>query len=183
MCHTEENTKPELEQIATLQSFHLPRWEELPDFDLYMDQLITLIKNYLHPLCLDESNLITSSMVNNYVKLNIIPKPTKKRYQRIHLAYLIAITLLKQVLTISEIRDGIDLQANICGLKEAYNMFCEEQENAIHKTAQILIGDSNAVLEIQNFQSNNAAMKLSTLSLATNFITRILLMYKKKELE
>ena len=40
-----------------------------------------------------------------------------------------------------------------------------------------------SVLEIQNFQSNNAAMKLSTLSLATNFITRILLMYKKKELE
>ena len=86
----------------TLQDFHLPRWEELPNFDLYLDQVITLIEGYLQHL-FDEENdtILTSAMINNYVKLKLIPKAEKKRYNRVHIAYLIAITILKQVLTIS----------------------------------------------------------------------------------
>ena len=70
-------------------------------------------------------------MVNNYVKLRLIPKPIKKRYNKVHLAYLIAISILKQVMTIEEIRDGIIFQAKINGKKGAYNLFCEEQERAL----------------------------------------------------
>ena len=116
----------------TLQDFHLPRWEELPNFDLYLDQVITLIEGYLQNL-FDEENdtILTAAMINNYVKLKLIPKAEKKRYNRMHIAYLIAITILKQVLTISEVKQGIEYQAGINGLKEAFNLFCEEQEAAI----------------------------------------------------
>ena len=101
----------------TLQDFHLPRWEELPNFDLYLDQVITLIEGYLQHL-FDEENdtILTSAMINNYVKLKLIPKAEKKRYNRVHIAYLIAITILKQVLTISEVKQGIEYQAGINGL-------------------------------------------------------------------
>ena len=60
----------------TLFTFHLPRWEELPAFDLYMDQVITLLETYLRPLLGDvrEETILTSAMINNYVKLKLIPK-------------------------------------------------------------------------------------------------------------
>ena len=91
--------------IKEVEQYHLPLWEELPDIELYMDQVITLIERYLAPLVGQTDNkVITSAMINNYVKLNIMPKPNKKRYERLHMAYLIVITILKQVLLIPEIK-------------------------------------------------------------------------------
>ena len=65
--------------------FHIPRWEELPDIELYMDQVITFIENNLsiYPF-INSEKIITSSMINNYVKLNLIPKPIKKKYNKTH---------------------------------------------------------------------------------------------------
>lgn len=80
-----------------MMDYRLPRWSELPGFDIYMDQLITLVRQYLAPLFDEEDAIITSSMINNYVKAGLIPKPEKKRYHAQHIASLIAITLLKQV--------------------------------------------------------------------------------------
>ena len=119
-----------------VRAYHLPRWDELPDIELYMDQVITLIERYLTPL-MGETNdkIITSAMINNYVKLNIMPKPTKKRYERIHLAHLIAITILKQILLIPNVKEGIFLQSKICSIPEAYDIFCEEQERALRTMA------------------------------------------------
>lgn len=115
-----------------LVNVHLPRWHELPELELYMDQVITLVERYLSPIILKEKHtLLTSSMVNNYVKLGLIPAPNKKRYNKKHLAFLIAITLLKQVLTIAEIKQGILYQGSVNGIREAYNLFCDEQEAAL----------------------------------------------------
>lgn len=166
--------------LQELNQFHLPRWEELPDFEVYMDQLITLINRYLYILNKEETPIITPSMVNNYVKLKMIPKPEKKKYQRIHIAYLIAITMLKQVLTISEVRDGIELQTKISGLKGAYNLFCEEQENAIHAVVETFEADHDPVFTINGFTSKNTAMKLATLSLVTKVVSEKLLQFHKE---
>ena len=46
----------------SLMEFHLPRWEELPNFDLYMDQVITLIEGYLYILSDGKENVLTSAM-------------------------------------------------------------------------------------------------------------------------
>jgi Domain of unknown function (DUF1836). len=51
-------------------------------------------------------------MVNNYVKNGLLPHPEKKRYTREHLAYLIAITFLKQVVSINDIEEGLAVQTN-----------------------------------------------------------------------
>ena len=72
-----------------MQSFHLPTWEELPDLELYMDQVVSLVIRYvnLQPHSALKDSILTASAVNNYVRLKLIPPPVKKRYSRIHLAY------------------------------------------------------------------------------------------------
>ncbi|MBQ5858850.1 MAG: DUF1836 domain-containing protein [Peptococcaceae bacterium] len=124
--------------LNEIQQYRLPRWEELPDIELYMDQVITLIERYLTPLVWEhDSKVITPAMINNYVKLNIMPKPIKKRYERTHLAYLIVITILKQVILITEVKEGIFLQSKLCSIPEAYNIFCDMQEKALSEMAEI----------------------------------------------
>lgn len=128
--------KKEVIQWSTLLiDYKLPRWEDLPEFDLYSDQVIQIINGYLNLFMYKNDYIITSSMINNYVKNKMMPKPVKKKYQRVHIAYLIAISMLKQVLTIEQVNAGIIYQSQISGLKGAYNLFCEAMENALHNTA------------------------------------------------
>ena len=131
------------EWAKQLRTVHLPRWEELPDIDLYMDQVMTLMERYLGVLLSqNQEKIITPAMVNNYVKLNLIPAPRKKHYNRVHLAYLIAITILKQVVTIKEVKIGILYQADLCGTRNAYNLFCEQLEAELVRVAGQIDGES-----------------------------------------
>ena len=92
-----------------LTGLHLPRWEELPALDLYMDQLVSYINSAYYPAADPTELPLTRSMVNNYVKQKIIPAPTNKRYQRQHLALLILIYALKKVFSLPECVDLIRL--------------------------------------------------------------------------
>lgn len=111
----------------------LPRWEQLPKLDLYADQVLS----YINPLC-EEHNVkpLTKSMINNYVKLGLIPAPTKKRYQRIHIAFLLVIAFLKEGFDISLIKDGILQETKRLGLKEAYNAFGVTLQSALEYVSQ-----------------------------------------------
>ena len=78
----------------------LPYWEELPNLDLYMDQVIVLMENYFSQYMEPDTKIITPSMINNYVKLGMMPAPVKKKYSKTHVAYLIIICSLKLSLTL-----------------------------------------------------------------------------------
>ncbi len=86
--------------LEELEKFDLPDWESLPQLDLYMDQVILLLNRYLSPI-VGEEKYVTASIINNYVRMKVMPPPVKKRYARMHLAYLIIICTLKQSLSIS----------------------------------------------------------------------------------
>lgn len=163
-----------------LQDVHLPRWEELPDFELYMDQVQELMNRYIAIFQHDKS-IITPSMVNNYVKLKMIPKPVKKRYNRIHIAYLIAITLLKQVLSIQEVKEGIEYQAKISGLKQAYNLFCEEMEAAVQSISSQVISKGDTKFELAGMKPDNCAIKLAALSFSSKLIAEEFVHLQKLE--
>lgn len=79
----------------------LPVWNELPDIDLYMDQVTSLVNRYLENKT--KERMLTPSMVNNYVKMKLMPAPVKKKYGREHLMYLIVICVLKQVMPLSSV--------------------------------------------------------------------------------
>lgn len=95
----------------------LPSWEELPSIPLYMDQVISYLKETLaffqpHEDCPP----LTSSMINNYVKCGVLPHPEKKKYSREHLAALTVICMLKPVLSLQDIKilfDGQELSPRL----------------------------------------------------------------------
>lgn len=75
-------------------------WEDIPDIDLYMDQVLSYMTRQHVGLELDEN--LTSAMVNNYMKKDLLPRAKGKKYDRQHIAYLTAICLLKQVLSVTD---------------------------------------------------------------------------------
>ena len=126
--------------------FHIPHWNELPNIDLYLDQVVTFIDKYLHNYIdydydkkEDEKEdksytCITKTMINNYVKQNIIEPPVKKKYNRKHIAYLFVICILKQVYSISDIDKLIKLSQKNYTVDRAYNTFCHALESCIKNT-------------------------------------------------
>lgn len=153
-----------------LKEVRLPRWEELPELELYMDQVITLVDRYLSPLIKDEKHqLLSSAMVNNYVKHKLVPPPVKKRYNRNHLAYLIAITLLKQVFAIPDINELIRMQLAINEPKNAYNSFCTVQEEGLLQVAKVILGE-----EVKLTQGNNDFYYLAMESAVASFTQKML---------
>ena len=117
----------------SLLEYHFPRWDDLPDFDLYMDQVVFYVDQQLRPLYFNNEKIITSSMVNNYVKNSIVKAPEKKRYSRKHIAYLIIICLFKKTFSLTEITKFIDIQVSMkqSNLMEAYNSFAEIFDRAL----------------------------------------------------
>ncbi len=107
----------------------LPDWEALPEIELYMDQVITLLSRYL--TVLGDGKVITQPMINNYVKLGIMPAPEKKRYSRVHLAYLIIICFLKQTLSMDTIKKIIPIGIGPDEVKTVYSSFVENQHKAV----------------------------------------------------
>ena len=112
-----------------ISKIHIPRWNELPEIDLYLDQVVNYIEKYLGQYNANkEDKIITKTMINNYVKLGIMPAPIKKKYNREHMAYLIVICILKQVYSISDIGKLISLTIQYFELSKAYNRFCANLE-------------------------------------------------------
>ena len=117
------------------QNFHMPRYDEIPDIDLYMDQLLAYIDKVLSPLLIHSTEkVLTTSMVNNYVKQGVLPPTVKKRYSREHVIILMEICLAKQIYSIQEIGKLISVQHAIFDTKTSYNYICTELENALKST-------------------------------------------------
>lgn len=115
-----------------LNKHFLPEWEDIPSLGLYMDQVITLISQYLSFLPANtEDQVITASAINNYVRMKIMPAPEKKKYYRIHIAYLIMICSLKQSLSISDIQRIIPAVLSENEIKDAYNDFVSQYTGSI----------------------------------------------------
>ncbi|KXT74159.1 hypothetical protein STRDD10_01166 [Streptococcus sp. DD10] len=85
-----------------------PKWEQLPNIDLYLDQVLLYVNQVCSPYLSPNDKGLTASMVNNYVKHGYVPKPNKKKYQRQQIARLIAITTLKTVFSIQEIANTLN---------------------------------------------------------------------------
>ena len=78
----------------------------------------------------NEERLITSTMINNYVKMKIIPAPVKKKYHKRHLAYMIIVCILKQTLSIPTISQIIVPDLDEDALKAVYASFIHNHQKA-----------------------------------------------------
>lgn len=119
-------------ELKDILDFHCPRYNELPSIAFYKDQVILYIEETLKPLNLNpEEKLLTPTMLNNYVKQKVVSPPLNRRYNEKHLAYLIVVCLLKQVYSLTEICELIKNQIGSCPTEVAYDLFCDELEDAL----------------------------------------------------
>ncbi len=149
MLYNQENFSLYYNEMSKkLRRFRLPTWEEFPDLELYMDQMIVLINRYLtFDETEPEERQVTASMINNYVKMRIMPSPVKKKYGRTHLAYLVIICSLKDALGTSVIQKIFppDMEGEL--LQARYNAFVANQIKAYHFVADNI--DSVAIPLLQ----------------------------------
>ena len=114
---------------TVIQGFHLPRYQDLPNMGLYLEQTTKYINHFLAPLgCIE----ITSSMISNYVKKGLIPSPVKKQYYADQLSYLFFIAIAKQVLSMENIIALAEQQQKTYTIPVAYDYFCMELENMLY---------------------------------------------------
>lgn len=111
-----------------VRSFRLPRYEEIPNIGLYLKQVAKFINDILVPL---GGTGLTCSMVSNYVKRGLVKNPVKKLYFREQIAYLIFIAVVKNVLSLDDIRLLVGIQKQTCPPQRAYDYFCEELESML----------------------------------------------------
>ena len=103
---TREKIPPAKEEIRNLiNDFSLPRYNDIPNVGLYLEQVVKYISEYLEPL---GSFSLTASMVSNYVKKGLIENPVKKQYDREHIAVLLMIAVVKTVLSLEEVQKLLD---------------------------------------------------------------------------
>lgn len=131
-----------------------PEWEQLPAIPLYVDQVLQYLRDSLQFFERDQEDvLLTNSMINNYVKKDVLPHPEKKKYSREHLAALTVICMLKQVLAIQDIGtllNGLPMDP------ELYMAFLTAHTGAVHDTCR----------ELEESCKNGADLRREALKLA-----------------
>ena len=100
------SAKQFLSEILTgLKGIDYVKPEEIPNIDLYMDQVTTFIESQLAPSNhRKDGKILTKTMINNYAKNDLLPPPEKKKYNKDHMLTLIFIYYLKNVMSISDIQ-------------------------------------------------------------------------------
>lgn len=112
-------------------NFSYPKWEDIPNIDLYLDQVLLYVNQVCVPISPDKEKGLTASMVNNYVKHGYLTKPDKKKYQRKQIARLIAITTLKSVFSIQEIAQTLNTLQTQASSDQLYDAFVDYMNHGI----------------------------------------------------
>ena len=115
-----------------------PLWEELPEIELYLDQVLLYVNQVCVPISPDKDKGLTASMVNNYVKHGYLTKPDKKKYQRQQIARLIAITSLKSVFSIQEIAQTLNTLQTQASSDQLYDAFVDYMNQGIDPANPII---------------------------------------------
>jgi hypothetical protein len=133
--------KDKLEKlIEEFQNFEQLKFENIPDIDLYMDQVTTFIEDKLGYLKRNKGDsTITKTMINNYTKAGILMPPKKKKYSRQHMVLIILTYYLKQILSISDIQSLFSPMVNSImsggsreeSLSNVYKKFLKIEDNEV----------------------------------------------------
>lgn len=120
-----------------LDNYSLPSWKDIPDIGLYMEQVILLLKKYLDylPPELKDEQIITAAAINNYVRTRIMPEPVKKKYYRVHIAYLVMICTLKQSIPIAVVSKIIPNGISENEVRRIYDNYASQH----HKSVQYFL--------------------------------------------
>lgn len=115
--------------LEALEKNKIPKENQMLDMDLYMEQLINFLNHINFILQRDfDDKIITSSMINNYVKGNVIESPIKKKYQKSHVGQLLRISFYKKILEINDCKKLFEFEKHIYKKKGYHNSFVDTKE-------------------------------------------------------
>lgn len=143
----------ELKELKRILKEERPNeWDEIPDIELYMDQVL----NYMtrQHIGLESGESLTSAMVNNYIKKDLLPRAKGKRYDRTHIAYLTAICLFKQILSVDSTKELLNNQLLDSDIQSFYKKYCTKLDMSYEQVADKINEDmtkqeiSELVLEL-----------------------------------
>ena len=124
------------------RDFKATEWDSLPDIELYMDQITGYLNRQLRTQSRpekDDGMVLTSSMINNYVKSGLITRPSQKRYDREQLAQLYMLCSMKQILAIPDAAALIrHMTSDGHTVKEVYDAFVRDQREINAGVADVL---------------------------------------------
>ena len=127
--------------LAPISRYRPTPWDQIPDLGLYMDQVVTFITRQYEPLYGEDIHgYLSPSMINNYVKSKLIPRPTGKKYSREQIALLTMIVALKQTSSMEDIRRMLALKESET-VEGLYNAFSQRFTDVI----QSMCGDASAI--------------------------------------
>lgn len=112
------------------------QWNMLPDIEFYMDQVISYMTR--QHIGLEDGELLTPAMVNNYIKHGLLPRASGKKYAREHIVYLTAICLLKQVLSIPDTGRLLKHHMNSHSTEEFYDNYLRILDESLNEVADNL---------------------------------------------
>lgn len=112
-----------IQTIEDIKKFRLPKYEEIPDVGLYLDQTTNYINSFLTIFSGQE---LTNSMLSNYVKQGLVSRSVKKQYYREQIAYFLFIAVVKTVLSIENIQLMLEIQRKNYDVSVAYEYFRTE---------------------------------------------------------
>ena len=167
-----------------MEGYQLPAWEDFPALELYMDQVTVLINQYLEPYETDRNSdsTVTPAMINNYVKMKIVPPPVKKRYTKIHLAYLVMVCMLKQTLSMEMIRRVIPVDLEEQEVRAIYQTFVNNQKGAFGLLLDLLNKEALTTLaEGQTGEVRDMMLQAAIFSNLSRALTRLVLTLPEKE--
>lgn len=160
--------------IHSLQKLDYIKPDEIPNIDLYMDQVTTFMDEHIssskrYP----DDKLLTKTMINNYTKNNLLPSPTKKKYSKEHMLLLIFIYYFKNILSIHDIQtlfapltERFYKNQNDITLEDIYNQVFELSEAQISSlTKDVIRKYSKSNDTFQNMEDREDKEFLQTFSL------------------
>lgn len=129
---------------ASLSRIDYIKPNDLPNIDLYMDQVTTFMEQQLADTKRsDEDKILTKTMINNYAKSNLLPPPVKKKYSKEHILMLIFIYYFKNILSISDIQEILNpISEKYFGSKDSFNL-----EAIYNEVFQLELGEVNSLKE------------------------------------
>jgi len=162
--------------IEAIEGFRLPRYTQIPDVGLYLEQVVRYVNTHLAPLGEVE---LTASMASNYVKHKLLPAPRKKLYSAEQLARLMFIAAVKPVVPLDGLRLMFSIQAENYEIQTAYDYFCDEFENMLGAA----FGVAPAMQGIGETESDEKDLLRNTITAVVNkvYLDRYLAFYREAQ--
>lgn len=152
------------DKLKEIYEFKCPKWEDLPH-NIFSSEIVKYFKEKFKPIFTDKE-LLTQSMIQNYVKWKMIPAPKGRKYTKEQIARIFVICIFKQVISIQDIVDGVDLQNKLMDIPDAYDVLAINLETCIQEVFEPLLKE-----DIEVIKFGERITRIETLGIASVVIS------------